>query len=240
MGSSKYISVNFDEYVSESVESDIKSNKEAKRVYNKIKRNIQEVKLEPTHNDFITDSKGNRHPLNGVKFNLTEIGEKYDLEILLANSIKGANPHYSSSENRIVFFIISQTGDPHNFELNSHFARLRFSTWVDEIVFIHEFIHFLDNNRYGNTYSYSDAQSLTSYYNSPEEYNAHTQEIITHILKNKAKFAKLPFQMFLKKAVGLGGEFVAKLDADYTRKLEKRLYKLHTELNKMSEKAYKK
>ena len=46
--------------------------------------NIKKINLIPTDKeDVVTDTKGVTHNLNGVKFNLKDLGEKYDLEILL-------------------------------------------------------------------------------------------------------------------------------------------------------------
>lgn len=234
----KFIKTTIREYLNESAESDIKYNNEAKRIYNKIKNNIQNIKFTATPNDdeseFVKDSRGNIHILKGVKFNLNQLDKKYDLDVLLVNVIGrgGNNHHYDQNANRIVFFIISQTKNPLDFEENSYLARLRFNSWIDENVFIHEFIHYLDANRYADTYSFSTPKNDEEYYNSPEEYNAYSQEIIKEVIKNKNKLKVLSFDDFLKKSFKFGREeFIIKLNDEYMKKLKNRLYKLYSELN---------
>ena len=238
----KFIATTIPEYLNESSESDIKANMEAKRIYNKIKRNIQKINFTPSPNEeesyFVKDSRGNIHTLKGVKFNLNELGEDYDLDIFLVNTIgKGSNHHYDGNANRIVFFIITQTENPLDFENNSHIARLRFSSWVDEKVFIHEFIHFLDKNKYKDTYSFKTPKNDDEYYNSPEEYNAYSQEIINKILQNKSKLIGISFDSFLYKSFKFGSkEFINNLNGDYMKKLKNRLYKIYNEINSVGEK----
>ena len=238
----KFIASTVCEYLNESAESDINTNLEAKRIYNKIKRNIQKINFTPSPNGeenyFVKDSRGNIHILKGVKFNVNELGEDYDLDIFLVNTIgKGSNHHYDRNANRIVFFIISQTENPLDFENNSYIARLRFGSWVDEKVFIHEFIHFLDNNKYKNTYSFKTPKNDDEYYNSPEEYNAYSQEIINKILQNKSKLIGISFDSFLKKSYKFGSdEFINNLNADYMKKLKNRLYKIYDEINSVRKK----
>jgi hypothetical protein len=230
------------EFLNESAELDIKFNNESKRIYNKIKNNIKNIKFIPTPNDdgseFVKDTKGNIHFLKGVKFNLNQLEKKYDLDILLVNRIgKNSNHHYDQNANRLVFFIIPQTSDPLDFENNSYLARLKFNSLIDENLFIHEFIHFLDGNRYGDTYSFSEPKNDNEYYNSPEEYNAYSQEIIKQLIKNKSKLKDLPFEIFLNKTLKFGREeFIFNLNDEYMKKLKNRLYKLYSELNSVEKK----
>ena len=233
----KFIKTTISEYLNESAKLDINYNNEAKRIYSKIKNNIQTIKFTATPNDdeseFVKDSRGKVHILKGVKFNLNQLDKKYDLDILLVNTIgKGSNHHYDQNVNRIVFFIITQTENPLDFEENSRLARLRFNSWVDENLFIHEFIHYLDGNRYGDTYSFSTPKNDEEYYNSPEEYNAYSQEIIRKVIKNKNNLIGLSFDMFLKKSLKFGRkEFISNLNDEFMKKLKNRLYKLYSELN---------
>jgi tRNA nucleotidyltransferase/poly(A) polymerase len=247
-----YIQQNFDKYkstpqrireittkiltgdINEDAVSDINFNKEAKKIYNKIINNIQTVKLTPTsNNDFVVDTKGVSRKLNGVKFNINQLCGEYDLDILLVNQMGHNVAHYDRSNNRLVFFIISQVKDPNDFEHNSYLARLRFSSWVDELAFTHEFTHFLDNKRYTDTYSFSTPENSTFYYNSPEEYNSYTQEIINQILKNKNKLKGVTFDKFLYTVLKYANEiFIKNLSDDYKKKLNNRLYKLYVQINK--------
>lgn len=221
--------------LNEDYSSDLQFNNEAKRIYNKILKNLSKIKLTPTPNDdeseFVKDTRGNVHILYGVKFNLQQLGEKYDLDILLVHNIGRANHHYDQNGNRIVFFILSQTNTKTDFNINSDLAKLRFKSWVEERIFIHEFVHFLDKNRYGDTYSFTKPSERNEYYNSPEEYNSYTQEIITKILKNKNKLKELTFDVFLKRVLKFGDEdFVKNLNDKYTKKLNKRLYQIYINL----------
>lgn len=235
---SKYISTNITRFLNENAISDISYNKEAKRVFNIIKNNIDNIILTPTPNDvekdFVKDSRGNIHILKGVKFNLNQLDKKYDIDILLVHTLaKNSNHHYDQNANRIVFFIISQTENQLDFETNSQLARLRFKAWITENIFIHEFIHFLDANRYNNTYSFSTPTSDTNYYNSPEEYNAYSHEMIYNIIKNKKKLLDAKsFDIFFKKAMKFGdAAFINNLNDKYKNKLKTRLYKLFIQLS---------
>jgi hypothetical protein len=216
----------------ESAESDFEYVKEARRVYNKIVKNINNINFVSTsEEDFIKDTNGNAHRLYGVKFNLSQLDEKYDLDILLVHELGMTSHHYSKNNNRIVFFILSQT-NKEDFNHNLYLAKIRFHSWVEEPTFTHEFIHFLDSKRYSPTYKFSKPAERTDYYNSPEEYNAFTQEIILNINKNKKQFQNITFKEFLKNALKKSNwEFVKKLNDAYKNKLVKRLYKIYTELN---------
>jgi len=230
----KFISKTIREFMNESAESDIKFNNEAKRVYNKIKNNIDDIKLEPTtiERDYVKDTKGNIHGIYGVKFNLNQLDKKYDLEIIFAHPIGNNNiGHYDRKNNRIVFFILSDIKKD-DFNSNTYLAKLRFSSWIDEYTFIHEFIHYLDSNRYGKTYTLKKPLNKDEYYNSPEEYNAYTQEIIRQVIKNKNKLIGLSFDKFLKRSLKFGREgFIGNLNDEYKKKLKNRLYKLYLEIN---------
>jgi len=222
------------EYLKESAKSDVIYSKESKRIYNKIKNNIEKIIFTPTdHFDFVKDMVGRAHFLEGVKFNLKQLNENYDLDIFFVYNIdkrKGTNHHFDPKHNRLVFFILSQGNS--SFEGDSYLARLRFKSWVGESVFIHEFIHYLDYNRYGESYSFKTKKNIIKYYNSPEEYNAYSHEIIRKILANKNKLTGISFDAFLEKSYGWGDEeFIKNLNYDYRKKLEKRLYKIFVEIN---------
>lgn len=238
----EFIKTTIREYLNESAENDIKTNIEAKRIYNKIKRNIQKINFTPSPNEeesyFVKDSRGKIHILKGVKFNLNELGEDYDLDIFFVNTLgKGSDHHYDGNANRIVFFIITQTENPLDFENNSRIARLRFGSWVDEKIFIHEFIHFLDKNKYKDTYLFKTPKNNYEYYNSPQEYNAYSQEIINKILQNKSKLIGISFDDFLKKSYKFGrDEFINNLSAVYMKKLKNRLYKIYYQINSVGKK----
>lgn len=220
----------------ESTESDLQFNDEAKRVYKKIIKNLSKIEFIPIPNKkeivTVTDTDGDVHLLWGIKFNLQQLNEKYDLDILLVHELLRSEPHFDPKNNRLVFFILSQTNNVNDFENNIHLAKLRFQSRIDEITFIHEFIHYLDKIRYNKTYTYQYPKNIETYYNSPEEFNSYTHEIIREILKNRSKLKGISFNMFLKKAFKLGNpRFLKNLNAKYTKKLNKRLYQLYVNLN---------
>ena len=217
----------------EDAQHDIDSNNEARRIYNKILRNIQTVTFYPTTDrDFVNDTKGNAHQLNGVKFNLSQLKEKYDLDILFVNELGRNLANYDRNNNRIVFFILGQMQKPIKFDNASYLARLRFKPWIEENLFAHEFVHFLDDKRYSSSYSFSKPNTSKEYYNSPEEYNAYAQEIIGKAIKNKKQLIGITFKSFLKKSLSLGPEFFIKsLNDIYRKKLINRLYKIYEEIN---------
>ncbi len=224
--------------ISENPQSDIKYNNEAKRIFHKIKKNINNIKLEPTNPDleFVYDTKGNKRPLYGVKFNLNQIDKKYNLNIIFAHQIGNNIAFFDRNNNRMVFLIISQT-DKNSFENNEYYAKLRFKFWIAEDTFIHEFIHYLDSIRYKNTYKPTmNKNSKEEYYNSPEEFNAYMHGIITYALKNKYRLKNLPFKTFLnriiKNYIKENFGFIKNINDDNKKKLIKRMYKTYTEFNK--------
>lgn len=208
--------------------------KKSRNIYQKIVKNIDKIKFAPTDdNDIVQDSRNRIHILKGVKFNINQVDEDYNTNIYLVNTIgKYQPPHFDGNNNRFVFFIITQVQDPNNFESNSELARIRFPKWVDENTFIHEFIHYLDMLRYTDTYKGKESKNDVEYYNSPQEYNAFTMEIINNALKNKKLFL-LPFEQFIKKILNKENSrgFIKNLNANYRKKLIARLYKLYYGFN---------
>jgi hypothetical protein len=213
----------------ESVDSDLKTNREARKVYNKIKRNIDSIEFAPIMDSYIKDDKGNKHFLNGVKFNLKSLISKYDVDIFFVYPIGSSrNPFYDKQNNRLVFFTLSQS-NKNDFKINVDLAKIRFGSWVEENEFIHEFTHYLDSLKYRNTYKVKNPADLESYYNSPEEYNAYTQELISYIWKNKKKLIELPYNKFYKKVFKYKKDFTDNLTVLNRRKLKKRLYKIYSD-----------
>ncbi len=206
----------------------------ARNAYKTIVKNINTIQFVPTDkNDIVKDSRNRIHELKGVKFNLNQLNDNYDVMIYFANTIgRYQPPHFDGNNNRFVFFIITQVQDPTDFESNSELARLRFPKWVDENTFVHEFIHYLDTLRYSNTYKGKQPKNDSEYFNSPEEYNAYTMEIVNNALNNKKLFL-LPFKQFVSKLLNKENskEFINNLNDNYKRKLIIRLYKLYSEFN---------
>lgn len=230
-------------FLLENSDLDISHNKECKRIYNKIKKNIKTIPFEKVPNDsnleFVKDSKGNKHPIYGVKFNLKYLDEKYDLDLFFIDNIKVKDVHYDKENNRIVFPIISQT-DKFSFDHNSSLARVRFESWISFETFLHEFTHFLDSKRYNSSYKFINPENSAEYYNSPEEFNAYTQEIIDSVLKNKNTLKEKSFKHFLNKAYQFGNKnFISNLNLEYKNKLDRRLYKIYDSIkNKLNEKQF--
>ena len=220
--------------ITENQLKDLQYNKESVKVYNKIVKSIKSRKIEYELTnpdiDTVKDTKGTYHQLHGVKFNLNQLFENFDIDILLVNRIgkTDAAGFYDSMNNRMCFFILGDKGDKMSFENYTRLANIRFETWVDDDFFIHEFIHYLDSKRYSNTYSIKQPNSLEDYYNSPEEYNAYTHEIIKKILKTENKLKSLSFNEFLKRSMKYGSsEFLDNLNDENRKKLIKRLYSIY-------------
>lgn len=220
--------------LNEGAEDDISFNKTARDIYKKICNNINKIKFISTDDsDFVEDSRGKIHLLHGVKFNVNQIDKNYDVDVLLVNNIGiHYSPFYDGDKNTLVFFIISQVNDKTDFENNLEIAKLRFKGWVDERVFMHEFIHFLDKNRYKETYQFKNPEDNNAYFNSPQEYNAYYQEIVNGVTKNSDKLKELNFKDFLKQSLKHGRkDFLKSLNVDNKKKLKNRLYKLYSHLN---------
>ena len=199
-----------------------------------IVKKIDTISFEPTNeNDFSTDTKGRKHLLQGVKFNLSIIDKKYDANIFLVNNIGTyVTPFFERKNNRFVFFIISQVNDKNDFENNSYYARIRFKSWVSENTFVHEFAHYLDSKRYKNTYKFVNPKNDGyKYYNSPEEYNSFYIELVSQIMKNKKKLLNFNFDDFLKHSMKYADKnFIKSLNKSNLNKLKKRIYKLYNHL----------
>ena len=126
--------------LNESPENDLFMNNEAKKIYKKILNNLNNIKFKPTdENDYVITKTNQKLPVHGVKFNLLELDKKYDLNILLLYTLGNNLSNYSFRTNSLSFFILSQN-DKFNFENNSRLAKIRFKGWVDENIFVHEFI----------------------------------------------------------------------------------------------------
>ncbi len=212
--------------------SDIKYNNIAKKIYRKIIKNINNIKFSPISDsnkqEFITDSTGKKHVLYGVKFNINQLDKNFNIDIYLARILPKINAyhHYDPKNKRIVFFIINE--HEQSFEHDLYFAKLRFSNWIDENTFIHEFIHYLDSIRYTDTYNYNKPKNKYDYYNTPEEFNAFTHMIISQILKNKKKFMNIPFKLFLNKSLKLAdNDFIKYINDKNKIRLFNRLYNLY-------------
>ena len=220
---------NFKQFVNESAENDIATSENGKKAYRTIVENLQNIIFVPTDEN---DTEDGIH-LNGVKFNLNQLINEYDLNILFVE-YKNEKPNnfYNDNKNIMVFFILNNIGINYD-----ELVRKRFKNWISENEFIHEFTHFLDNNRRGNTYDFKNPETDKEYFNSPEEYNAYYQEIINKILQNKSKLIGISFADFLKKSYKYGyKKWLNNLSADYMKKLKNRLYKIYNEINSVGKK----
>lgn len=213
--------------LSESVESDLEFQSQARRIYNKIVKNIDSVELKPLdEGDFVKTNKGIVQ-LEGVKFNLSQVDRNYNLDVYFARKFAKSNSiaHFDSKNNRLVFFILSDQDKGSNFETNQRFARLRFKSWVEPETFIHEFVHYLDSMRYSQSYKFKTPQTKSDYYNSPEELNAYYHEIASSALKNRKSFDK-SFKSFLSGLLHWHQDFFHSLSKENKKKITNRLYKL--------------
>jgi GNAT superfamily N-acetyltransferase len=226
----------------------------AKKVYQLVKDNIKNVDF-----DFI-EVKGIKQTLYLIGFNLNQISD-FDLKILFLPA-SDINAMFSRTNNALIFHILDgafpmrelsnpDRGDKYREE---EFAKLRFNSWVEERVFVHEFVHYLDSLDYGETYkSYSqkskgEAISMKDYYNTPEEYNAFYTEGINNIIKNIKKYYVGDFKSFIKKVYQLSQtnnepfrrRFLSSLNERNRRGLIKRLYDFYNSRisNKVNEADY--
>jgi hypothetical protein len=222
------INSEIENFLNEDIQTNTHKSNIGRNIYSRIKKNINNIKFEPTdENDVIKDNRGNFHQLYGVKFNLNQIDNKYDLGMYFVHSFANQVGHYDEKNNRIVFFIISQI-NKNDFEGNQHMARVRFGSWVEESMFVHEFTHYLDSLEYSPTYQFHTKDSETNYYNSPEEFNAYSMELFNKILKNKNKWKELAFPDFYKKVIQhINVGFFENLSNENKKRLTKRLYSLH-------------
>jgi hypothetical protein len=237
--------------ISESAEFDIQVTKEANRVGSKVLKSILENKINFEllgESDFLTTNKGNKLLLTGIKFNLNQIEKKYDLEIVFCERFNTSNNSmamFQKDNNRIIFMIFDKpykrsifSDDGVEFKEQTvddfkHYAKVRFKSWLlDDNIFFHEFVHYLDSLRYGKTYVNKNPKNKFSYFNSPEEFNAYTQEVINSVLKNKKKFIGISFKKFFRETYFMFPEdFRYNVNEDFVKKIQKRLYKLYIYLN---------
>jgi hypothetical protein len=222
---------NFESF-NETVEIDIKNNNLAKRIYRKIVDTIRSIQLNPTdENDFNLSTKGKKVFLKGIKFNLSIIDKRFDINIYIVEMINNhKNLFYDENNNRLIFCILPK--DTNNFEMHAYFAKIRFETWIDENQFVHEFIHYLDKLRYSKTYKFKYSDDLGIYYNSAEEMNAYYHELLNAILKQKNKLKKYNVNDFIKYVWKnlAHQEWKNYLTDKNSYKVNTRLYKLYNKL----------
>ncbi len=227
----KYLKL-FDSY-----SNDINYSNIARNIYNKIKKNIKNIKFEPLNeNDTITLKTGNQMQLEGCKFNLKQIDKRYDINLIFLPNMFNTTYFFNHAKNYLGFCLLGSKNNIFpdefkDFNNNVYLAKIRFESWIEEDVFIHEFIHYLDSLRYGKTYKFDSPKNDEIYYNSPEEINAIYHEILNKILKNKNKFKKLTYKEYLKQALNIPDlEFIENISDDNLRKLKTRLYKIYVSL----------
>jgi len=222
-----------DEYMlGEDFGSDIKTTNLGKNLYKKIKENINNIKFESIELEFNT-TNGERM-FSGVGFNINQISI-IDLQIAFFPLMKNNRAFFDPKTKTLCFFILEKrqsfSDEPpkQNVESDIHFARIRFASWVNEDTFVHEFVHYLDDTKYSDTYKSSN----DSYYNRDEEYNAYYLEGLKNIHANKKRYEKYSdFNVFISKLFQdsiehnkpFNGEFIRNLNADNKKKLTRRLY----------------
>lgn len=189
------------ECLRESYKEDVKYVNIAKKVYKKIKKEINNIEF---HNfEYLANTPSGKVALYGVHFNLRELIPKFDIEIgFLPSSRKGPIAFYDNNNNILIFRILESgrylswddEGDiikrertSEDIEDEKRIVRIRFGSWVEEELFVHEFIHYLDFIRFSDTYKFKYPQDRVEYYNSPEEFNAFYQEGLNNILRNIKK-----------------------------------------------------
>lgn len=125
------------------------------------------------------------------------------------------------------------------------YADTRMSTQKD--AFVHEYVHVQDTKRYGDRSKEKSSgekyreKDLKGYYNSPEEFNAHYQEIASNAEASfkflnkygKANSIMSSYDTFKKHSLSkVTTEFYSYLDSSNKRKLDKRLAQLYQDLKR--------
>lgn len=117
---------------------------------------------------------------------------------------------------------------------------LKSNKWRD--TFIHEYIHYLDFLRSKGKYSPDTAdmlvQSYEKYVSNPGEYNAYFQQAGFAILAALEKMSKeeradllSSYEKFKKKFINISAkEPLSNMDEKYSKKLDKRIYRLYKSL----------
>ena len=215
--------ISFKEYLTEDTKRDAFIVTESKRIFNKIKRKIDTIKLKKIDNYQVNTTKG-KYSLKGLEFNLKDIGEKYDVNIAFLctdRKIGGIKGFFDKQHNKVCFFIIDGD-DREDWWLNS--LLIRFKSWIEEHLFVHEFSHYLDSLKYSPSYKTSNNKE---YYNSPEEIYAFYLETLRNKLNKR--FFDLPFEQFLKKITNDNNYRLAyaRLTPENKKRIKKRLYKLY-------------
>lgn len=220
--------------VYESFLTEIEQSKISRRIFLKIKRAIENDKIDyisTDDSDYVNTSTGRKIQLNGIKFNLKQLDKNFDINILFTQTVtKNESAFFSYAKKMLVFPILGNQNE-NEFENNKRLVKIRFDLWIDEQLFTHEFTHYLDSLRYSKTYNFSSPKSKVEYANSPEELNAHYQEIISLLNKQKNKISKMSFNQFLKYSLNLfPKEYMMHLKEINLKKLKNKLYRFY--LNK--------
>lgn len=219
--------------VAESVEDDVKASETADQAWTRIYDHLQKDPNLP-----VMVLKGEEHPFVFAR----EAGLPHDdLAVMFSRTTpSGALLTWSKPVHGIRHVIILKGAveSPRD---------ARTVLWKARDTFTHEFVHYLDQKRYG---AYKPDQSAevdrTDYYNSPEEYNAFFHNIAKTLLDHLKMVRsdgkdhadewypiEKNFKDFLKKTVaGLPSRYKAAyqtFDQDFKEKLIRRLAKLHAE-----------
>ena len=242
----------FNIYLFESSANDIAKNNEAQRVYKLVYDQIKDTSNLKDIGNYLTQvyTNGYKEYCTGVKFNLTDIGEKYDIDIILSNisqnqinnEIDGEFKHtYNGRCPSMIFPVLPYkpniSFDDNIDYINTHKINL------DVNCFIHEFIHYLDSLNYSDTYNgpkqfkpddFDNPDKLSEYVSTPEEFNAYytaSLNIIMKYIKTKSfDLHSMHFKQFFNICVNRNGILYQKLSDDYKKKFRRRVYKLYVDL----------
>ena len=235
----------------ENAEDDQKAVKTAVRVWNKVVRNIEKIPLEVK--EITVVRQGKTVPFKGVVFDLGVLFSEFEGMTVFFCGGLGAAASYSKQMNTIFVNLLNRD-EPfdHGGSNAKHIARLRIKSWSKEkgSSFIHEFIHYLDAQRYGmawpeNPPKYDNDE--VAYFNSPLEFNAFYQELIAklnndlkkdHFFRSFDEFMRIvtnkmneyplkphPSLQHMRRDIdGPREKWIKKLNPTYRQKLIRRLY----------------
>lgn len=220
----------------EDVSSDIEQRKEAVEIYETlqayISKNLKNIQI--TADNPFNDYHIKRNKVGGYTFVYEEIDDLHPNLIFQFNPIdeafKGGLGRYGKYIIIVLNVLIGQ------YDLKYIDTRLI----GNKATIIHELIHYLDELRFGTTYRGDTIKKyktggIEAYINTPEEFNAHYQELTSRIenvltLIEKSKEYILSsyksFRFYLISSAE-NADIIKKLNVKYKKKLDKRLYQFY-------------
>jgi hypothetical protein len=231
----------------EDIQKDLLFNRIAERVYRKVMKHIEKATMTDNDDYVETVQRGNIR-LRGIRMNVKDVGEKYDLPIVFAENMGQQQiAAYHLKRNFMIIFVfprvsmlMPQLANEQTQERYVWTIRQRLANQHDRALlmdcFCHEFIHYLDAMRYGKSYEFIFPENDTQYFNSAEEFNVNCLQIFRAVFKRKRKFANIGYTKFLyllrQNNYFLSNGFIKNISDDNKIRLYKRLYGLYMYISK--------